>query len=299
MESKKKLLLISILIIAGLGLIFVVQALRFGKLGSFGSGKLRIIFCDVGQGDGMLIITPSGKEAVVDGGPGNSILSCLSNNMPFWDRNVEFMISTHPQADHMEGLIAILQNYQVKNILTTGIENNSTQFFGVWKKEIATEGAKIIAPNIGDEIILDSAAGNVVSFTVLWPGQSQINQWKVKPAGDLNDTAIIMRLNYGDFCVYLTADSPKEILERVVDKNCPVLKVAHHGSKTGTSEPVLDKIAPQLAVIQVGKNNRYGHPKKEVIDMLDGRKIKTLRNDINGMVKVDTDGKSFSIKTER
>src|SRR3989344_7429774 len=97
LDQKSKLTLIFAIIFAVLGVLFIVESQK--------AGKLRLIFCDVGQGDGILIVTPKGKQAVVDGGPGTKVVDCLSSKMPFWDRTIEMMILTHAQEDHMEGQI--------------------------------------------------------------------------------------------------------------------------------------------------------------------------------------------------
>lgn len=278
--DKTKFLLTCASIFVVLGFLFLFQ--------SQNTGKLRLIFCDVGQGDGILIISPSGREAVVDGGPGNKMVDCLGSHMPFWDRTVEFMVSTHPQTDHMEGLIGVLQDYQVKTIETTGVFN-TIKLFDVWQKDIKAEGAKIYTPNVGDSVVLDPQGP--VTMTMLWPGREQIDIWKTNAAADLNVTAIVIRVQYHDFCAYLTADITKEILEKVVDKQCQVLKVAHHGSRTGTSEAVIDEIKPKIAVVQDGKNNSYGHPHKETLDILNAHGVKILRNDQLGTVEVTVDSK--------
>lgn len=289
MDQKRKFLVILALIFGGLGLILILQSASFGKL--------RFVACNVGQGDGMLIISPGGHEVVVDGGGGNKILDCLGRYMPFWDRTIELVILTHPQADHMEGLIGVLKNYKVRQIMTTGVEN-STQAFGAWKAAQDSEGAKIVAPGIGDIVVLDPVrSDNSARLVVLWPGASQIASWKITPAHDLNETAIVLRLEYGGFCEYLTADIPKEILQKLVDKPCPFLKVAHHGSKTGTNQEILDKVKPTVAVIQVGKNS-FGHPHKEVLDLLVSKGIRILRNDTNGTIEVVSDERSFKVKTD-
>ena len=109
------------------GLVFVVLGLLLiSQVQSL--GRLRLIFCDVGQGDGILIITPGGKQILIDGGPGKKITECLSSKMPFWDRNIELMIPTHPQQDHIEGQIDVFEKYHVGQVAYTGVENKA-QFF--------------------------------------------------------------------------------------------------------------------------------------------------------------------------
>ena len=146
---------------------------------------------------------------------------------------------------------------------------------------------------------LSSNRGSTPKIKILWPSAASLSKWQAEPPKDLNETSIVMRIDYGLVCAYLTGDIPKEILEGIVDKPCQILKVAHHGSKTGTSDQVLDKIKPQIAVIQLGKNNRFGHPHKEVVDSLNSKGVKILRNDMLGTIEVETDGKSLSIKGQK
>ena len=241
------------------------------------------------------MITPSGKQLLVDGGPGARVVDCLSSKMPFWDRTIEFLENTHPQQDHLEGLVAVLARYKVNVIATTGVVNK-TQLFSVWQQAVKAEAAKVYTLKAADELILESNRGSTPKIKILWPDMASLDKWRNELPKDLNESSIVMRIDYGQVCVYLTGDIPKEILQTVIDKPCQVLKVAHHGSRTGTNEEVLDKAKPQIAIIQVGKNNKFGHPHKEVMDLLQSKGVKILRNDTNGTIEIDTDGKSLWIK---
>lgn len=287
MQTKIKALLFSgfALFFAGLLLIFYFSSL----------GELRIIACDVGQGDGLLIVTPGGKQVVVDGGPGNKMAGCLSNNMPFWDRTVEVVLNTHPQEDHLEGLVGVLENYKVKTVAVSGIEAK-TGFFDAWEKDLAIEQARIYNPKAGDKVILDNGRNGGVGMEILWPPNYKYDSWALVTPKDLNESSVVFRLSYGQFCAYFTGDIPMEILETLIDKPCQVLKIAHHGSKTGTSEKILDSAKPKVVIIQAGKNNRYGHPHKEVLDLLGDSQVQVLRNDLDGEVEVATDGMIIRVK---
>lgn len=292
LDQKTKILATLALISVGLGLlvIFQVQSL----------GKLRLVFCDVGQGDGILIISPGGRQIVIDGGPGNKMVDCLGQKMPFWDRTIEMVVLTHPQKDHLEGLLGVLERYKVQMIATTQVANQ-TELFEVWQKATRAEGAKIHVPKAGDKLILDSIRGRTSSIDVLWPTEEKLDIWKLSALSELNESSIVVRVNYGQFCAYLTGDLPKTDLKLALQgealRGCEMLKISHHGSRTGTDGNILELTRPQIAVIQVGKNS-YGHPHKEVIDLLKLHNIKIFRNDINGIVEVQTNGVSFKTKTE-
>ena len=289
MDQRHKILLTLALILAALGLLVIVQTQSLGKL--------RLVFCDVGQGDGMLLITPSGKDIVVDGGPGTKIVDCLGENLPFWDRTIEMVVLTHPQKDHMEGLLSVLSRYKVKMIATTGVENE-TELFKAWQTAIKAEGAKIYVPKAGDRLVLDSVRGQTSSMDVLWPTSEKLEIWKLAGLSELNKSSVVLRLQMDGFCAYLTGDIPKEILEGLIDGTCQVLKISHHGSKTGTNQEILDSVKPAVAIIQVGKNS-FGHPHKEVIDLLTSKGVKIYRNDINGVIEVGSDGKNWRVKNSR
>ncbi len=283
--SKNHLLIYFALIFLGLGLLLIFQLKDLGKF--------RMIACDIGQGDGLLLISPGGSEIVVDGGPGKKILDCLSAHMPFWDRKVEMIVSTHPHAEHLEGLLAVLENYKVDTVVTTNVPNND-KLYAAWQDEIKKSGAKVYVPGVGDKFAVDN-----LTFDVLWPTRDKIREWMAVPPADLNDTSIVMRAAYGNFCAYLTGDLPKEILQRIIEGQCQVLKVVHHGSRTGTNQEVVDAIRPQLAIIQVGAKNQYGHPHKEVLDVLEANGVKILRNDLNGEIEVESDGRGFSYRSDK
>lgn len=270
MEFRPNLLALGGFFFAILGFIFI----NYSNL----DGKFKIVFCDVGQGDGILVVSKSGKQALVDGGGGSKVLDCLSKNMPFWDREIELMVATHDQKDHVESQVEVFRRYEVDTVLTGGIKS-SASFSQVWDENLNWENAKVHRPAAGEEIVLDD-----VVFEVLWPKDSSYGDWNVKAPLDLNETSIVLRLNWSDdgnqpHCAYLTGDITKEILESLVGRKCEVLKISHHGSKTGTTREIVSKVSPKIAVIQVGKNN-YGHPTKEVLDMLSG--VEVLRNDTMG-----------------
>jgi len=289
LDQKSKLILILSAIFIVLGILFIVESQKVGKL--------RLIFCDIGQGDGMLIVTPKGKQVVVDSGPGSKIVDCLGVNMPFWDRTIEMMILTHAQQDHMEGQVEIFNRYSVERVVWSGVEN-TTALFSAWQKLLSAEKSAVHLGRTGDKLKLDK-----VVFDVLWPSQEKSNLWKIAPPTDINDSSVVVRLEYNPdtgseeaICAYLTGDLSKEILEGLINKPCQILKISHHGSKTGTNQEILEKVNPEIAIIQVGSKNRFGHPRKEVLDLLISKGIRILRNDTSGTIEIVSDGKSYTIK---
>src|SRR3989344_4339386 len=173
MDAKTKITATLAVILAGFGVLLILSFQNFGKF--------RLVACDVGQGDGMLLVSPSGKQIVVDGGPGTKFADCLSQNMPFWDRTVELVVATHAQKDHMEGLLEVLARYKVKMIAETKVNNDSDRY-REWKKAVGKEKAKVYVAKKGDGLKIDQ-----LTLDVLWPDGQKLGQWQTSPSSDLNE----------------------------------------------------------------------------------------------------------------
>lgn len=260
--------------------------------------KLHVVFCDVGQGDAILIYRKS-TQMLVDGGPNNKVLGCLARHVPFYDRRIEMVIVTHPQADHMNGVIGVVKRYNVMQ-LVMGPEGNNTVGYRSLQEQILNLNVEVRNVYSGDEMKI----GEVI-YKIIWPTRGFVVEHVVgdkrilgaKTDGmDLNEFGISGRLSYGDFDVMLTADvdqkaEPEEMATGLL-RQVEVLKVPHHGSKTGMSQEWLRIISPELAVISVGKNN-YGHPTKEALELLSSSGARVLRTDEDGEVEVVSDGKRW------
>ncbi len=242
----------------------------------------------------MFIESPSGRQVLIDGGPDNKVLSKLGEVMPFYDRDIDVVVVSHPHADHIVGLIDVLGRYEVKNIVEAGETYNSPEF-GAWEKAVERENANNIEAIAGKVIDL----GDGATLTILHPFESEIGDNPKNP----HDDVVVTMLQYGGFRVMLTGDMEDEVERHLIvageDLNSDVLKVGHHGSKTSSSESFLSAVSPQLAVIQVGAKNKYGHPSAEVLDRLENYGIKYYRNDLNGDVKLISDGTNYSISAEK
>lgn len=253
-------------------------------------GKLHLIFCDVGQGDAILVRTPTGAQILIDGGPDNSVLSCLGKAMPFFDRTLELVVLTHPQADHFTGLVSVLENYQVEKVLRTQAVNSTEEFKEFLEAELTEKAAKFEAKS-NLTINLDEK----LSGKIIWPPKSILG-----PTSDLNDLSIVLRLNYGNFCAMFTGDATNDVWYELAAQgslsSCFLLKVAHHGSKNATNPEFLEIVKPKIALVSAGKNNRYGHPHGEVLEELTKRQIRVLATAEIGTIEIITDGKSVQIK---
>ena len=255
-------------------------------------GLLKVYFLDVGQGDAMFIEAPNGNQVLIDGGPDGKVLSELGKIMPFYDHDINLIALSHPQEDHAAGLIEVLKKYDVKNILWAEGEYNSP-IFGTWREAVKDENAEEIDAVAGKTIDL----GNGVILMVLFPTNSTSGSFVKNP----NDNSVVIMLEYKENGFLFTGDAEAAIERKLVgmgtDLKEDVLKVGHHGSNTSTTEGFLSKIKPQVAVIEVGAKNRYGHPRKEVLSRLDMNNTKYYRTDNDGTIKIISDGQNFQIFT--
>lgn len=273
---------------------------------SLPDGRLHIIFCDVGQGDSTYIRTPNNMDMLIDGGPNDKVLTCLGKHMPFYDREIDMVVLTHPQQDHMKGLLSVIERYSIKYFVI-GIEGNSSQEYRKLVEMI--ERKKIPIRNL---FTRDSFNLGEVKFEVLWPerewaesnvSNEQCNNITIKQCitsdtgkvlglstdTDLNLFSYYLLLNYKDFSALFTGDGDSKIQPQVMAENdlqqVKLIKVPHHGSKTGMLGEFLDVLKPEEAVVSVGKNS-YGHPAKEALNLLERRGIKVRRTDWEGDVEI-------------
>ncbi len=253
---------------------------------------LEVTFFDVGQGDAIFIETPSSHQILIDGGPDETVLEKLGNEMPFWDRTIDLVLLTHPESDHMVGLIKVLKRYDVENILWTGVLRDTAEF-KEWQTLIAKEGARIKTIEAGQRINCSRADLNECYIDILFPFES----FEGEEIKNSNNTSIIARLLFGETSFLFTGDVFKEVERELIkigaEIDSDVLKVGHHGSKTSSAKEFVELVSPEIAVISVGKDNRYGHPYQGVIENLEG--VKVLRTDLVGDVKIISDGIGYRV----
>jgi competence protein ComEC len=255
--------------------------------------RLRVAFLDVGQGDAIYIETPGGMQMLIDGGPAGSVLlSELGRQMPFWDRSLDLVVLTHPDSDHVDGLISALAHYEVRAVVSREPLEQSERAVA-WERALADEGAQTIRGESGTHMALNDG----VALDVLYPGPEPINGAQTST----NNDSVVIRLTYGDVAVLLPGDIEAPVEEALarsgVNLASTVLKVPHHGGKSSTSQVFLDAVGPQIAVISVGEDNSFGHPSSEVLERLEGQLV--YRTDENGTVTLSSDGHRLWIQTER
>jgi len=254
--------------------------------------RLHIHFLDVGQGDAIFIESPDGQQILVDGGPSPSVLlSHLGRRMPFWDHSLDLVVLTHPEEDHVNGLVDVLERYEVGLVLDSGQECTSATC-AAWRSLV--EEKKILYRRAQAEMNLELGGG--VRLDVLHPPTPLLTN----TASDINNNSVVLRLEYGRFSVLLTGDIMAEAENTLLASgralDSLVLKVPHHGADTSLSEPFLEAVSPRLAVISVGPDNRFGHPGEVTLEKLEG--IATYQTDLDGSIEVISDGSVYWLRTD-
>ncbi|MBI3582774.1 MAG: DNA internalization-related competence protein ComEC/Rec2 [Nitrospinae bacterium] len=260
---------------------------------------LRVTFIDVGQAECSLIQFPNGKTLLIDGGrlmddfdAGGSIVA------PYlWDKGItkiDYVVGSHPDSDHVGGLLFILNEMSVKNYFDNGQE--STDLIHVKLREIARE--KNILYRVlgtGDKIEVDER----VKVEILHPPKGSS---KLEKKGHDNNLSIVMKITYGNFSILFTGDIEKEAEEFLIrqqseELKAKILKVPHHGSSSSSSEEFIKKVSPEAATFSVGYNNPFRHPNKKVLARYRDAGAKIYRTDREGLIEIESDGKGYTVKT--
>ncbi len=258
--------------------------------------KLHVSVLNIGQGDSILIQTPHRHDILIDGGPSpQSINLELSKKLPFWDKTIDVVVLTQPQADHVTGLVEVIQNYHVKQIIEPGISNDSA-IYNQWLNLVHDKKIEHKTAHSGQVIKL----GDGICIEVLHPPSRLLHN----TSDDINANGLVLRLNWNRISFLFTADIIEEaewhLIASRTHLNSTVLKVAHHGSQTSTSAEFLAVVRPEAAVISAGIDNRFGHPHPKVIARLAQKldKDKIFLTSEYGTIEFITDGNRLWIKTE-
>lgn len=284
-EKFKSLALLTIFIL------FLLNAYVWAIYFKSGSKNLAFYMFDVGQGDALFFKTPYGQDVLIDGGPDKKVLSELGKAMPFYDRYIDLVVLTHPHQDHVGGLIRVLEKYKIGKILMTDIGYESGDF-EEFLDLIEEREIPVMIAKKGETVKL----GDNLKIDILSPGS-----FDGKSIENLNNSSVIALLDFKDFEIMLPGDAEVEEWEDILNTDfgsdkIEVLKTAHHGSRNGTTEKILDRIKSEVGLISSGKGNRYGHPHTEVLELLEKFGVKILRTDTDGTVEIISDGKSYKIK---
>ena len=241
--------------------------------------KPMVVVCDVGQGDAILA-TYKNTQILFDVGPDNKkVLKCLENHMPFWDKTIEAIVLSHGDSDHVGGLNDVLKTYKVNNFFSNGYLDREVE-------------QKIYSQKISQN---DIVSVSLFNFEVVWPEPSVAKAMD----GNENSVAGILEVKNTGWSMFLSGDMEMEAEQKLVwrgvlrqgygtlEDGVDVLKVSHHGSKTATSQELLELLKPKTAVISVGKNNRFGHPTEEILNRLKSNNIEIRRTDLDGEIDLE------------
>jgi len=291
---KQKPVFIILGILAGLNILAWIAVLEL----SF-TQYLEVTFFDIGQGDSIFIETPENHQILIDGGPTSVILEKLGEEMSFWDRTIDLIVLSHPEHDHIAGLIEVLKRYKVENILWTGVLRDTAEY-REWQKLINEEGAQIHIAQAGQKINCSKFDSEQLKFNldILYPRENLAG----KEVANTNNTSAILHLVYGENSFLFTGDAYQSVERELIDKGIEiesdVLKVGHHGSKTSTASEFIEKVSLEIAVISVGKDNSYGHPHEEVLAILAKYGTNIVRTDLNGDIKFLCNFQSLKLKSQ-
>lgn len=254
--------------------------------------NLKLHFIDVGQGDSIFIEIPGNKKILVDGGDrADRIAAEIINYLKDQGvKKLDYIISTHPHADHIGGLEDIIDCFEVGTVLDSGKIHTSKTYENYLIK-IDQKNINFDTPRQGDELEIGNS-----KITFLHPDQ-QIDNY------DLNNSSLVFVLNFGNQNFLFTGDIEKkvelELLEENPDLKVNLIKVPHHGSRSSSFSGWLENLSPEIAVIQVGADNHYGHPAAEVIELYQAQAAEIYRNDLNGNIVVTADGNNYAVKVDK
>jgi len=258
------------------------------------STELRVVFLDIGQGDAILIQTPQ-QNILVDGGPDKSIVRKLDQYIPITKRHIDLIILTHPDRDHLTGLVEVLRRWSVGAVAESGLRSYSPAYVE-FDSLIKSKNIKRHIINTPQRIVFKDN----LFFDFLWPSSKELIE---DNEGDCNFLSLVAMLNHEDNNFLLTGDATKETEEELMSQGlnlkADVLKVGHHGSKYSSGLDFLKEVEPEYAIISVGKDNNFGHPNLRVLDNLRKIKAEVLRTDKKGDIIFESNGQILTLKTER
>ena len=269
--------------------IFIIATALFGeKINSnetFAYGESVVVrYLDVGQADSILVQS-EGINMLIDAGTNSSGQTVVKDLEDLGVTKIDYLIGTHPHEDHIGGMDDIIKNFDIGIIYMPKIQTNTKTFEDVLDA-VSEKDLKITSPKKGDEFEVGGARCEIMTD-------------RIEDTSNLNLSSIVIRMTYGTQSFLFMGDAEKENEETRQWPQTTVLKVGHHGSSTSSSTQFLNEVQPQISVISVGKDNKYGHPTKTTINKLDKIKTKIYRTDESGTITITSDGKKCIVTTEK
>lgn len=268
------------------------------SLASLPDGRLHLTALDIGQGDAILIESPTGRTVLIDGGPDpERTLRRLGADLPFFQRRIDVVLLTHPHQDHIAGLIEVMSRFRVGMLVHAGIPFDNPAYQRLLTDARQEPGLRLVLGRAGQRLRIDGTT----ELDIIYPTAADANG--PLPDGDINNGSIVAVLRYRRFVALLTGDAEAPIEARLAERGLlgriDVLKVGHHGSRSGTTPGLLELTHPATALISVGTGNDYGHPAPVTLATLAQQHgLAVHRTDLEGDLEVVTDGTSFSLRTQ-
>ncbi|MEX0710597.1 MAG: ComEC/Rec2 family competence protein, partial [Chloroflexota bacterium] len=279
--------------LAGVALLLV--AITFG---TGPDGMTHVVALDIGQGDAILITSPSGGTVLIDGGPDpDLLLRRLGEHLPWWQRRIDVMILTHPHEDHVAGLLAALQRYNVGLILEAGRDVPSPTYARFRELARAEPRGRVVVARAEQRLKIDAAT----TLTILYPAADDVTQ--MLPDSNIHNANVVALLHTGGFSALFTGDAEARVEELLAGRGLlqpiDVLKVGHHGSNTSSGATLLRATRPQVALISLAAGNDYGHPHQVTLDHLGAIPgLRLHRTDLEGSIEVISDGRRFAVHSD-
>ncbi len=284
----KTILLFTLIILTSF--IFTSKDIRADSPAHKSKNDLAVHFIDVGQGDSMLIILPDGKNVVLDTGSPSAGPYIVKYLQDHGIKQINHLISTHPHDDHIGGIFSIASEFEIDNFYDNGFNNFTSPLYAEYLKLVRSNKAKYNIIQAGDSFILGGAKIDILN--PLLP-----------PTGNLNVDSVVIKLVFGRINILLSADleisGENRLLKAGTDLASHILKTGHHGDRGSSSDDFLEAVKPEAAIVSAGSINEYGQPHKELLDRLRKSEINIYRTDRNGNIVLKTDGRTYSIQTEK
>ncbi len=285
-------------------LVFLLASLPGWAQAPSASQSLTVHFFDVGQGDAALVISPTGKTVLIDGGPPESRAHLERRLRELVQGPLDLVILTHPHLDHLGGLANALRTVGARRFMDPGF-NHPSEAYRDLLNVVGDEVSQVMTPVPDPQeprTLLTIGLGDGAALTVLWPRVPE-DPFLKGTRSDPNSNSIVAKLTYGKTAFLFTGDAEPDteatLLRKNIDFTSTVLKVAHHGGRHSSTAAFLAAVKPQAAVISVGARNDYGHPTSEVLERLRAQKAQVFRTDLDGEVVATSDGNAVSVRAEK
>ena len=259
-------------------------------------GRLHVTVLDIGQGDAILLQGPNGGRMLIDTGPDpDRLLTLLDQRLPAWDRRIDLVVLTHPHEDHVAGLALLLDRYRIGDVVEPGMVGLGPGD-AAYRRRMTELGRESRVVAAGDRLALDGIVLNVE-----WPFRGRVPLRATDSGTQINNVSIVLDLTFGQRRMLFSGDVEEEIdpqllaagIAEDLSGQLDVLKVAHHGSRTATTDVFVEQLRPRVAVISAGWGNPYGHPSPETVGRLVGNGARLFRTDVDGSVEISTNGEDL------